>query len=455
MDATALLRRDADRILRAAIAAVEPRTAVRAHLVRDGDRLRGGDWTVDLTGIRRVLVVGAGKAGGPMALAVEEILGDRLTDGLVVVKAGHRAPTGRVVLHEARHPIPDATGLAGAEAVLALARGASAEDLVLGLISGGGSALLPLPAEGISLADKQAVTRSLLRSGATIQEINAVRKHISRIKGGRLAEAAAPARLLTLVMSDVVGDALDAIASGPTVPDETTYADALAVLRRYALLDRAPASVRAHLEAGVAGRHPETPKPAAGCFRRSVTRLVASNRQALAAARQAAEGLGYRALILSSAVVGEAREVAKVHAAIAREVREAGQPVAPPACVIWGGETTVTFRGPEGQPAAAVPGEGRGGRCQEFALAAALAIAGLRDVLVASLGTDGTDGPTDAAGAVADGTTCARARAAGMDPRRHLEAYESYPFFDRLGDLIRTGPTNTNVMDVQLVLVGA
>jgi hydroxypyruvate reductase len=455
MDSAGTLRRDADRIFRAAVAAVEPRTAVRAHLVREGDRLRAGAWSVDLGGVRRVLVVGAGKAGGPMALAVEEILAERIAAGLVVVKTGHLAPTRRVALHEAGHPIPDASGIAGAERILALARSAGADDLVVVLISGGGSALLPLPADGIRLADKQEVTRLLLRSGATIQEVNAVRKHVSRIKGGRLAEAAAPARVLTLVMSDVVGDALDAIASGPTVPDETTYAGALEVLRRYALLERVPAPVRARLEAGAAGRHPETPKPADACFARCFTRLVASNRLALAAARREAEALGYRALVLSSGLVGETREVAQAYAAIAREVREAGQPVAAPACIIAGGETTVTFPVPGGEPSAPPPADARGGRCQEFALAAAAGIAGLRDVVVASLGTDGTDGPTDAAGAFADGTTCARARGAGLDPRRHLEGHASYGLFDRLGDLIRTGPTNTNVMDLHLLLVGA
>jgi glycerate 2-kinase len=437
------LREAAREIFDAAVRAVDPAEAIRRHLVREGARLRIGPASVDLAGIRHVVVVGLGKAGAPMAAAVEDILGDRISRGVVVTKYGHVQTTRTIRIHEAGHPVPDDAGIAGAQAVLDQVKGRGPEDLVLVLISGGGSALTPAPVEGISLAEKQALTKALLACGADIREMNMLRKHISLIKGGQLARAAAPARVFTLILSDIVGDPLDAIASGPTVPDPTTYADALGVLDKYRIRQEIPASIRTYLEAGAAGKHPETPKPDDPLFARVKSVMVASNIQALEAAKAAAQRLGLQAMILSSFIEGETREVARMHAALALEVRASGNPIKPPVCFITGGETTVTLKG-----------KGKGGRNQEFSLAAALDIAGLPEVVVLSAGTDGTDGPTDAAGAIADGETVKRAIAADLKPRAALDGNDAYPFFERLGDLIITGPTRTNVMDVRLVLVG-
>jgi hydroxypyruvate reductase len=443
MRSVAELRVGARRVFAAALAAADPRAAMRRHLRVEGQRLLAGPARFELTSFRRVLVVGAGKAGAAMAAAVEEMLGDRVAGGLVTVKAGHTAPLWRVRLCEAAHPVPDEAGVDGARRMLALLRDAGQGDLVVACISGGGSALLPLPAEGLGLSDKQVVTRELLACGATIREINAVRKHLSGVKGGLLARAAAPAPVLACIVSDVIGDPLDAIASGPTAPDPTTFGDALGILDRYGLREKVPAGARAHLEAGARGERPETPKPGDPIFARVTNVLVANSTQALEAAELEANRLGLRALLLSTTVDGETREVARVHAAVAREVRTFGRPVAPPACVISGGETTVTLRG-----------QGKGGRNQEFVLAAAVALEGVPGVVVFSAGTDGTDGPTDAAGAVADGDTCARARALGLDPQAHLDRNDAYPLFQALGDLVITGPTLTNVMDLRLLLIG-
>jgi hydroxypyruvate reductase len=437
------LRTMARQIFDAAVRAVDPAEAIRRHLVREGTRLRIGREAVDLAGVRQIVVVGLGKAGAPMAAAVEAILGERITRGVVVTKYGHAQPTRTIRIHEAGHPVPDDAGMAGAQAVLDQVTGLNPDDLVLVLISGGGSALTPAPVDGITLAEKQALTKALLACGADIREMNALRKHISRMKGGQLARAAAPARVFTLILSDIVGDPLDAIASGPTVPDPTTYADALAILDKYRIRQEIPASIRMHLEAGAAGKLPETPKPDDPLFARAKSVMVASNIQALEAAQAEAKRLGFQALVLSSFIEGETREIARMHAALALEARASGYPVKPPACLITGGETTVTLKG-----------KGKGGRNQEFALAAALDIAGLPGVVVLSAGTDGTDGPTDAAGALADGDTVKRAVALGLTPRAALDANDAYPFFQRLGDLVMTGPTRTNVMDVRLVMVG-
>ncbi len=436
------LRTAARRIFDGALAAADPRAAVRRHLRVEDDRLEAGPAAFDLRRVRQVLVVGAGKASAAMAGAVEEILGDRVTGGLVNVKTGHTAPLRRVQLCQAAHPVPDQAGVDGARRMMELLRGAGEGDLVIACISGGGSALLPLPAAGLGLAEKQEVTRQLLACGATIQEINAVRKHLSAVKGGQFARAAAPAPVLACILSDVIGDPLDAIASGPTAPDPTTFAAALHVLDRYGLRAKVSAAARAHLEAGARGERPETPKPGDPIFARVTNLLVANSAQVVEAAEVAANRLGLRALVLSTTVDGETREVARVHAAIAREVRTFARPVAPPACLISGGETTVTIRG-----------QGQGGRNQEFVLAAALVLEGLPGTVVFSAGTDGTDGPTDAAGAIADGETCARARALGMDPEAHLAANDAYPLFQALGDLVITGPTLTNVMDLRLLLI--
>jgi len=379
-----------------------------------------------------------------MAATVEEIVGARLARGIAVTKYGHGQPLRTVELYEAGHPLPDAAGLQAAGAIEEMLQGTREEDLVLILISGGGSALLPAPAGEVTLDEKGVVTRLLQEAGAEIGELNTVRKHLSRLKGGGLARLAAPARVLTLILSDVIGDPLEVIASGPSVPDPTTYADALEVLDRRRLLAKVPPAVLAHLRRGAAGALPETAKPGAPFFDRTVNLLVGNNARAVFAAAREAERLSYRTLVLSTTVAGEAREVAAVHAAMAREIVARGYPLPPPACLISGGETTVTVRG-----------RGRGGRNQEFALAAALEIAGLPGTLVLSAGTDGTDGPTDAAGAFADGGTVARATTAGLSPRKHLMENDAYPFFASLGDLLMTGPTLTNVMDLRIVLVAS
>jgi glycerate 2-kinase len=438
------LRQDALNIFRSALAAVDPEEAVRRHLRMDGGILCAADQRFDMRACERVLVVGAGKAVAPMAKAIEDLLGDRISAGLLVVKDGHGLPLERIRIQEAGHPVPDERGVAGTLEILNLLEGAGEHDLVICLISGGGSALLTAPSDGVRLADKQAATRNLLACGATIHEINTIRKHLSRAKGGQLARAAHPAAVLSLILSDVVGDDLDVIASGPTVPDPSRFQDALEILERYAIWDRTPGPVRERLSRGTAGLLAETPKPGDPAFRRSAHVLVGSCLRALAAAAHAADQLRYQPLILTSKVAGEAREVAKAFAAIGKEILSSGHPLKPPACILMGGETTVTLQG-----------EGRGGRNQEFVLAGAIAIDGTDRVVLLAGGTDGTDGPTDAAGAIADGSTIARAKSLGMNPFAFLKRSDSYHFFKPLGDLILTGPTRTNVMDVYMILIGA
>ena len=436
------MRNQALEIFQAALRAVEPVDAILKHVKMEGESLLIGERRLELSKFDRILVVGAGKADAPMAQAVESLLGERVSDGVIVVKDGHGLPLQRVRVHEAGHPVPDERGLRGGEKILSLVRGAGERDLVICLISGGGSALLVSPAEGVTLKDKQKVTQLLLACGASIHEMNTVRKHLSRVKGGGLAQAAHPATVVSLVLSDVIGDDLDTIASGPTVPDSTTFRQAEQILVRYGIWDQVPRSVRTYTEKGVKGEIAETPKPGDPSFQRDAWELVGTNLQALKAARKEAERLGYRTIILSGMMEGEAREVAKAHAAIAKEVLSSENPLAPPACVLSGGETTVTLQG-----------DGKGGRNTEFALASAIALEGVDHVIVLSGGTDGTDGPTDAAGAFADGETVPRARQEGLDPTDYLRRNDSYAFFETLGGLVITGPTRTNVMDVCIMLV--
>jgi glycerate 2-kinase len=391
----------------------------------------------------RVLVVGAGKASGAMAAALEEPWGSRIADGIVAVKDGYLAPTRQIRLLEAGHPVPDERGAAAAKEIRALAESATAEDLVLVLVSGGGSALTPAPVPPITLADKQAMTRLLLAAGANINQLNTVRKHCSLLKGGQLARAAAPARVEALLLSDVIGDPPDVIASGPTTPDVSTFAEALTILERFGLREKAPPSIVERLERGARGEIPETPKPGDPIFERVRNTVIGNNALVVEAAAARARELRLDAHVLTRALEGEARELAGRFIDMAREIKAGRGPVAVPACLIAGGETTVT-----------VKGGGKGGRCQEFALAAALAMAGLDDVAVLAAGTDGTDGPTDAAGAIADGQSADRARAQGLDPAARLAENDSYPLFATLGDLVVTGPTNTNLLDLYLVVVG-
>ena len=437
------LRQDALTIFRAGLRAADPVEAVRRHVRLDGEILNVAGRPYSLHEVDGIRVVGMGKASAAMAEPLVELLGGRIVGGSLNVKYGHKRPLEGIRVHEAGHPVPDEAGREGTEEIIRLLDDAGPRDLVFCLISGGGSALAPAPAPGLTLADKQGVTRRLLECGATIHEINAVRKHLSRVKGGRLAQAAHPATLVSLLLSDVVGDDPDTIASGPTVPDRSTYSDCISILDRYGIRDTIPHAVLQYLVAGDRGEIPETPKAGAEAFRRTQTVVVGSNLLALEAAREEAVRLSYHPWILSSSVQGETREVAKAHAVMAKEILGTRNPVAPPACVISGGETTVTLKG-----------HGIGGRNQEFALAAALEIQGLEQVVILSAGTDGTDGPTDAAGAIADGTTVMRAISLGMDPQAYLDRNDSYPFFQALDDLLMTGPTLTNVMDLRLVMVG-
>ncbi len=434
---TSNLREDARRILDAAIAAADPRKAVLKQMRLENDLLFVGGRRFDLSKFERILVIGAGKSAAVMAGTVEDLLGDRVTGGLVNVK--HAATLQRVRVNVAGHPVPDEDGRRGAEEIARLAEAAGEKDLLICVISGGGSALMPLPAAGLTLEEKKAITRELLACGATIDEMNAVRKHLSRIKGGRLAELAAPATIVALILSDVVGDRLDVIASGPTVADGSSFADAISVLEKYEINRPKVSEI---LSRGRRGELPESPKPGDPVVESAVNVLVATNKIALEAARDAAEKLGYNSTILSTTIQGEAREVAREFCAITKEVASTDRPVPRPGCILWGGETTVTIRG-----------AGKGGRNQEFALAAGGELEGTDGILILAAGTDGTDGPTDAAGGFADGTSWRRAREAGLDPIGSLQNNDSYHLLRDIGDQIVTGPTGTNVMDVQIGLV--
>ena len=406
-------RTQARQIFNAALKAADPKAAVLAHLSADEPLLRRA---------KRIFLLGAGKASAPMAQAVEKVCGRRIAAGCIVVKDGHTAPLRYAEIRESGHPVPDERGVAAAQRIAEIAAEANAEDLVICCISGGASALMPLPAPGVTLGEKQAITRQLLASGANIHEMNAVRKHLSAIKGGQLAQLAAPAPVLTLILSDVIGDDLSTIGSGPTAPDPSTLADVAAIFYRYGITHPLPDR--------------ETPKKLSNV----TNRIVGSNAQSIRAAAAKAKELGYKPLILSTTIEGETRDVARMHVAIARECLRSGHPAKAPVCILSGGETTVTLRG-----------SGKGGRNQEFALAAALDLENEPRILVLSAGTDGTDGPTDAAGAFATSATAKDSRAA----RAALDANDSYPYLQQTEDLLITGPTRTNVMDVRILLVTA
>jgi glycerate 2-kinase len=440
------LRCDAARIWTAALRAVDPELAVRRVVHLRGRTLRAGERVFDLSRIRNIWAVGAGKAAAPMARALEQRLGRRLSGGLLVTKHGHSLPLKRVRLLEAGHPLPDASGIAAVGDLLhLLANNVGPRDLVFCLLSGGGSALLPAPVAGLTLEDKLATTDLLLRAGATIHEMNAVRKHLSSLKGGGMARLLAGTPVVSLILSDVVGDDLDTIASGPLAPDRSTFADCREVLDRLGLWKRVPVRVRRRIEQGMSGCVDETPKPGDPVFRNKTNIIVGSNSLACAAAAREARHAGYRPLLLTSRLEGDTGEATRFHLAVAREILAAGEPVGPPACIISGGETTVR-----------VAGRGRGGRNQEFVLQAVRPLSRIEaPCLVASLGTDGTDGPTDAAGAMADISSFARSLKIGTGFLDEcLRENNSYEFFRRLGDLIVTGPTRTNVMDLHLVLIG-
>ncbi len=428
------------RVMAAALRAVEPEQAVRRHLILRGSLLEADGITWDLSRRRRVYLVAAGKASIPMAEAAIATLGTWLYAGIVVTKRG-QAPaqplSERVHTYEASHPVPGADSLEATRKIEALLSGTRPDDLVIVLLSGGGSALMTAPPPTIHLEALQDLTRRLLACGASIQEINCLRKHLDTVKGGGLARWAAPAPVLTLILSDVVGSPLDVIASGPTVPDSTTYQEALEILRRYDLETKIAAEIRHHLHRGARGEIPETGKAADPLFRHTYNLIIGDNPQAARAALEQAAREGFTPLLLTTSLQGEAREAGRVLASILREVRTSGNPAAPPACLVAGGETTVTIRG-----------KGLGGRNQELALGAARDLASLPGVLLAALATDGGDGPTDAAGAVVTGETLRRAQARGITPEAFLRRNDAYHFFEPLGDLLKPGPTQTNVNDL-------
>lgn len=442
MDETNLLN-SAKQIFAAAVASVQPQQLVRARVQWRDHLLTVCDRAIQFKAVSRIYVIGMGKASAAMAATLEDILGDRIEAGLVIVKDGHGAPCRRVKIREAGHPVVDERGLAATEELLALTRQFRQNDLVICLISGGGSALLEKLPPGITLADLQETFRQLLGCGATIEDMNAVRKHLSLVKGGQLARAIHPARCLSLILSDVIGDSPETIASGPTAPDGTTFDDAWEVLEKYRLTTALPHSVIRHLSGGRDSLHAETPKPGDPAFDRVENLIIGNNFIALQAAEARAASLGLHPLILTTRLQGEAREAARVIVSVMAEVAATAHPVARPACLLFGGETTVTLRG-----------NGKGGRNQEFALAALLAMSGLpENCLLLSCGTDGTDGPTDAAGAVATPALYRKALAMGLNPAAYLENNNAYPFFEQTGGLIKTGPTGTNVMDIGIGII--
>ena len=447
-DKFAKLKNDAKEIFMRSLKYVSPYEAIKIFVrLADNKIILGNDKNslkyFNLADFDRIFVVGAGKASAPMAKALEHVLGDRITEGIVNVKYGFTDNLSKIKLIEAGHPVPDKNGEQGAIAILSLLKKATARDLIFSLISGGGSALLPNPVPGVTLEDKQNTTKVLLECGATINEVNAVRKHISGTKGGRMAMAAAPATVINLMLSDVVGDKLDIIASGPFVPDESSFHDTSRIFEKYNIRERIPSAVINHIEAGIAGNREETPKHGEKFFDKVHNIIIGSNILALKGAAHHAEKLGYTPVILSSMIEGESKDVAKVHVGIIKEVISSGNPAKTPLCLISGGETTVTIKG-----------GGKGGRNQEFCLAGAIDMHGISNkVVMLSGGTDGNDGPTDAAGAIADTETFSRAINAGISPYKYLAENDSYNFFKAINGLLITGPTNTNVMDIRIMLI--
>ena len=436
------LRQSARLIWEAALHAANPATCIREFVRVADDVLWVGSQQIPIRG--RIIVIGTGKPSARMAQIIEELLDGYVTGGLTVTKYGHALPLERIRLVEAGHPIPDAAGIRAVAEIRDLLRDLTEDDIVLCLISGGGSALWPAPADGITLEQKQEVTQLLLRAGATIRELNAVRKHLSAMKGGQLARWASPARVISLIMSDVIGDPLDFIGSGPTAPDTTSFSDALDIIEKYGV--DVPEPVLRRLQDGARGKIPETPKPGDSVFKRVQNHIIANNRLLVDAAAEKARELGFHPLILGTEIEGEAKDVGGFFTAIAREISTSGNPINAPACVLGAGETTVMVRG-----------NGLGGRNQEMALAWAIAMAARPPAIpscFASVATDGTDGPTSAAGGVVDPYTCARGVELGLSPLQFLRSNDSSNFLKATGDLIVTGPTQTNLMDLQILLVG-
>jgi glycerate 2-kinase len=430
------------RSLECALNAVGSKQIVKSKVSLENSHLHVNGYSFDLRKFKNIYVVGGGKASGPMAEALEELLGKRITKGIVNVPHGSKHKTSVIKLHGSSHPVPDEAGVEGTRRMLAIAEHAEKDDLIICLISGGGSSLMPLPRGDISIEDKRELTSALLKSGATVSEVNTVRKHISDFKGGWFAKKGYPATILNLILSDVMGDPLDFIASGPTVPDSTTFADARKVLRKYGLWENAPSSVRKVLSDGEKGLIAETPKAGDAAFEKVYNVVVGNNRSASLAACKYLKSEGLNTLLLTATLEGEARCVGTVLASVAREILASGNPVPKPAGIIAGGETTVT-----------VTGKGLGGRNQELALSAVLMLKNADAVVMASMSTDGVDGPTDAAGAIVDGNTFERAAKLQLNPKDYLAENDSYRFFSKLGDLIFTGPTGTNVNDISLIII--
>jgi len=427
-------------LLQSSVKAADPGHAMERLIRRKGHHLSVNERQYDLSQYQRIVCGGAGKASAHMAQTLERILGGYLEGGMVIVKDGYGTHTQQVQIVEAGHPLPDARGVRATKHILSLARALTKNDLLIVLLSGGASSLLCAPAPDLTLSDTQRTTNLLLRAGATIQDINTVRKHLSAVKGGQLAQATS-AHILTVVLSDVLGDDLATIGSGPTVPDPTTFQEAYTILEQHQILRRVPELIRQHLEQGIQGHHPETWKRKRLHAPRHHSIILANNQTALEGVAKEAKRLGLRPYLLDSPLQGEAKELGAILGAMAKDIREFGNPIRPPACLIVGGEPTVT-----------VTGKGKGGRAQECVLAAAQEIAGLPNVVVAGFGTDGTDGPTDAAGAMVDGKTLQRAKKKGLSIETMLEQHDSYSFFSQVGGHIITGPTHTNVNDIYLIL---
>lgn len=437
------LRRDANIILNAAIDAVRPTKLIRNQIALTGNVLRIMEMSFDLSQYQNLFIIGAGKASAFMAQSLEEIVGDGVSSGAVVVKYDHGAPCRKTKVLEGGHPIIDENSLSGTEQILTLAKEADENDLVFCLISGGGSALLERLPSGILLPDLQNTFKALLECGAAIEEINTVRKHLSLVKGGQLARAISPATCITLIISDVIGDPVESIASGPTAADPTTFQQTWKVIEKYKLADRLPAAVKKYLREGMEGKNPETLKPGDPIFNKTQNIVLGNNFLSLKNAEEAAQGLGYNTLILTSQIQGEAKEIARAISGMMAEITATGHPLARPACLLMGGETTVTIKG-----------AGTGGRNQELVLSALLSLKNAAEpFLFVSCGTDGTDGPTDAAGGMISGETWTETRKLNLKPQQYLDNNDAYHFLEKIDGLIKTGPTGTNVMDIIFALI--
>ncbi|MCJ7509231.1 MAG: glycerate kinase [candidate division Zixibacteria bacterium] len=437
-----ILRKQGLKIFKAGIRAVNPEKLIKKFLRREKDKLYVGGRVYDLSNIRKVIVVGAGKASAKMAKGVEEVLGRKIDSGIVITRYSYLSKLRRIRLIQAGHPLPDKNGLRGTKKIIQLLKKTKEKDLVICLISGGGSSLLVAPVPRVSLEDKRKTTDLLLRCGANIVEINAIRKHLSRIKGGNLAQLAYPAKVVSLILSDVPNDRMDVIASGPTVADRSNFYQCLKIIRKYDLSRKIPTSVDRYLKSSLGSKRNETPKPGSPFFKRVQNLIIGSNLLALKGCKEKAERLRFKTHLISKPIVGDNIRAAIKHTELAFRIKKEGKPISAPACIISGGETTVKVRG-----------GGLGGRNQEFVLVCGKNAGKMKKFLILSASTDGTDGPTDAAGAFCDESTMKKAKAKGLDADEFLKNNDSYNFFKKAGGLIKIKPTGTNVMDIHLILV--